>query len=77
MEGREGAADGWWCRTGAMGGGGRIQSSSGCRPPPTRGAPSPSPRLRRRPWLRLDLDPLAQQGGATCVLAFARREDSS
>ena len=34
-------------RTGAMGGGGRSRSSSGCHPPPTRGAPSPALRLRR------------------------------
>jgi hypothetical protein len=40
-------------RTGAMGGGGRILSSSGCRPPPTRGAPSPALRVRR-PCLRFD-----------------------
>jgi hypothetical protein len=31
-------------RTGAMGGGGRSRSSSGCHPPPTRGAPSPALR---------------------------------
>uniref|UniRef100_K3YET4 Malectin-like domain-containing protein n=1 Tax=Setaria italica TaxID=4555 RepID=K3YET4_SETIT len=36
-----------------MGGGGRIRSSFGCRPPPTRGAPSLAPCLRQ-PWLRLD-----------------------
>jgi hypothetical protein len=60
--GRERRTDGRWCRTGAMGGGGRIRSSSGCRPPSTRGAPSPNPRLRRWSWLRLDLGPSAQHG---------------
>jgi hypothetical protein len=35
-------------RTGAMGGGGRIQRRTGFRPPPPREAPSPA---RRAPWL--------------------------
>jgi hypothetical protein len=47
-----GWSDRRWCRTTTMGGGDRSRSRSWCRPPPTRGAPSPAPR--RRPCLRSD-----------------------